>query len=159
MIDLAVFHQNLLGLNPEMTPPEFLLTKTHERLYKANRESARCGYLLQSAGSRESWEHLLGTFILAYGQTPQGNVTFAVSPSVQKWTGEQLKRIARRMFSSRASAPKASIDGLFRNFQRLIMGSSVLQITEPPRLVAYGFNDADVLPPWMRNRLLAPSQT
>lgn len=158
MIDLAVFHQNLLGLNPELTPPEFRLTKTHERLYTANRESARCGYLLQSTGNRESWEHLLGTFILAYGQTPDGAVTFAVSPPTQRWADEQLKRIARRIFRSRASASKASLEQLYKLFQRLTMGSSVLQISEPKRWVAYGFTDADILPPWMRNRLLSLSE-
>ena len=154
MIDLSVFHQSLLGLNPEKTPPEFLLTKTHERLYAASRESDRCGYLLHSSGSRESWEHLLGTFILAYGQTPQGNVIFAVSPPTQRWADDQLKKIVRRIFRSRAGAAKSSLRDLYRNFQKLIMGSNVLQISEPPRWVAYGFTDTDVLPPWMRNRLL-----
>jgi hypothetical protein len=155
MIDLAIFHQNLLGLNPAKTPPEFLLTKTHERLYTANRESARCGYLLHSRGSRESWEHLLGTFVLAYGQTPNGNVTFAVSPPAQRWVDEQLRIIARRIFKSRAGAAKASLEALYKSYQRLTIGSNVLQIAEPPRWVAYGFNDTDVLPPWMRNRLLS----
>jgi hypothetical protein len=159
MIDLPVFHKNLLGFNPDMTPPEFLLTKTHERLYVANRESARCGYLLPSSGSRESWEHLLGTFILAYGQTPEGNVTFAVSPPAQRWADEQLRKIARRIFRSRAGAAKSSLEGLYKNFQRLNMGSSVLQIPEPPRWVAYGFTDTDVLPPWMRNRLVSVGTT
>lgn len=154
MIDLAAFHQNLLGLNPEMTPREFLLTKTHERLYVANRDSARCGYLLQANAKRESWEHLLGTFVLAYGQTQQGQVTFAVSPPTQRWVDEQLRKIVRRIFRSRAGASKASLQGLYRNFQRIAMGSNVLQIPEPRRWVAYGFTDTDVLPPWMRNRLL-----
>lgn len=155
MIDLAVFHKNLLGFNPQLTPPEFRLTDTHERLYSASRESARCGYLLKSNGSRESWEHFLATFILAYGQTPRGNVAFAVSPATHRWADEQLARIVRRIFKTRAGASKASLEELFRNFQRLTMGSSVLQISEPARWVAYGFTDTDVLPPWMRNRLLS----
>jgi hypothetical protein len=154
MIDLAVFHKNLLGLNPEITPAEFLLTSTHERLYKASRESARHGYLLRSSGSRESWEHFLGTFVLAFGQTPSGDVTFAVSPPAQRWANEQIRKIARRIFNTRAGASKASLKELYGNYQRLAIGSNVLQISEPPRWVAYGFTDTDVLPPWMRNRLL-----
>jgi len=159
MIDLAVFHKNLLGLNPEITPPEFLLTSNHERLYKASRESGRHGYLLRSSGSRESWEHFLGTFVLAFGRTPEGYVTFAVSPLAQQWANEQIRKIARRIFNTRAGAAKASLQELYRNYQRLAMGSNILQISEPPRWVAYGFTDADVLPPWMRNRLLSAGQT
>jgi hypothetical protein len=154
MIDLAVFHRNLLGLDPKRTPVEFRLTKTHERLYAASRESARHGFLLPSNRNLESWEHFLGTFVLAYGQTPIGSVTFAVSAPVRRWANEQLKKVAHHIFSSRAKASRASIDDLFSKFQRLEIGSSVLQMAEPERWVAYGFTDEDILTPWMRNRLL-----
>ena len=65
-----------------------------------------------------------------------------------------VRKIARRIFNSRVGAAKSSLKELYRNYQRLVMGSSVLQIAEPSRWVAYGFTDADVLPPWMRNRLI-----
>jgi hypothetical protein len=155
-MDYAAFHQNLLGILPEKTPREFRITPAQERLYTASKESTKHGYLLVSSwDSRESWEHFLATFILAYAQTPTGEVAFAVSGSTQKWAGEQLKKIARHIFSTRAKASRASIQELYGYFQRLMMGSNILQLDEPTRWVAYGFNDADILPPWMRGHLLS----
>lgn len=158
MIDLVAFHQNLLGITPEKTPTAFRLTKAQERLYKASNGSTKHGYLLCSGKGLQSWEHFLATFILAYGQTPEGTVAFAVSAPTQKWANEQVKTIARHIFSSR-SRGKSSIGELFSKFQRLAMGSNVLQLAEPKRWVAYGFTETDVLPPWMRNRLINAGQS
>lgn len=155
MLDLAVFHQNLLGIDPEKTPPEFRITQSQKRLYTAGQRSSKHGFLFDSNQGLESWEHFLATFILAYGQTPTGVVAFAVrSGPTQKWVNEQIKKTARHIFGSRAKSKRKGIDELYANFQRLAMGSNILQLAEPERWVAYGFNEKDILPPWMRGRLL-----
>lgn len=160
MIDFVAFHKNLLGIDPQKTPKEFRLTDAQERLYAESHESARHGYLLTASKELKSWEHLVATFILAYGQTQEGSVTFAVSAPTHSWANAQIKKIAHHIFALRASLPKTSLQPLFVGFQRMAMGSNILQLMSPPdRWVAYGFSETDVLPPWMRNRLLNVGQS
>lgn len=155
-MDYVVFHQKLLGLDPEKTPAEFRVTPAQERLYRAaEKDIPRHGFLLPSGKSLESWEHFVATFVLAYAQTEAGPVAFAVSAATQKWTGEQVRKIARRIFHARAKSSRESVVQLYSYFQQLVIGSAVLQHPEPERWVAYGFHDHDLLPPWMRGRLLS----
>jgi hypothetical protein len=154
MIDYLVFHQNLLGIDPDKTPRAFRVTPAQQRLYAAA-EPPRHGFLLPSSKSLESWEHFLATFVLAYAQTQRGVVVFAVSAATQRWAGEQVKKIAHHIFGSRAKMPRKSIEELYGYFQNIVIGSNVLQVNEPARWVAYGFNEKDLLPPWMRGRLLS----
>lgn len=156
-MDYDAFHQNLLGKDPDRTPAEFCITPAQERLYRAaQKESPKRGFLLRSDKPLQSWEHFVATFILAYAQTPSGHVAFAVSAATQKWANDQVKTIARRIFQARARAhaSKESIRQLYSYFHRLSMGSNILQLAEPDRWVAYGFHEHDLLPPWMRGRLL-----
>lgn len=153
MIDYLVFHQNLLGIDPAKTPPAFRVTPAQERLYAAS--EPRHGFLLSSAKSLERWDLFLATFVLAYAQTPRGLVTFAVSAPTQRWADEQIKKIAHRIFGARAKMPRASVQELFDYFQKIATGSKILQVNEPARWVAYGFHERDILPPWMRGRLLS----
>jgi hypothetical protein len=156
MMDYAVFHQNLLGRDPKKTPSEFQITPTQERLYKAAKgEAPRHGFLLASNKPLESWERFVATFILAYAQTEKGPVAFAVSAATQRWANDQVKKVARRIFQARAASSREAVHQLYSYFQRLAIGSNVLQLTEPDRWVAYGFHDHDLLPPWMRGRLLS----
>ena len=148
------FHRNLLGIDPQKTPAAFWVTPLQEKLYMASEEDRKRGYLLDSSATLQSWEHFLATFVVAYSQARDGRVVFAVSAATHAWTNEQLKKVARRIFSTRAGADRASIQVLYNGFARLSIGSNVLRVDEPPRWVAYGFHDNDVLPPWMRGRLL-----
>lgn len=156
MLDYALFHQNLLGIHAEKTPTEFRVTPAQERLYRAaQRETPKRGFLLAPNKPLESWEHFVATFILAYAQTETGPVVFAVSAVTLKWANDQVRRVARHIFQARAKSSRESVEQLYSCFQRLAIGSNVLQLTEPERWVAYGFHDKDLLPPWMRGRLLS----
>ncbi len=157
MQDLAQFHQNLLGIDPDKTPSEYRLGSVHERLYE-EAQKGRHGGLLPYQASLENWDHFLATFVIAYAQTSQGDVFFAVSPPIHKWAAKQVQGVARHIFSARKKTPRATLMQLYNGFQLLGMGSNVLKIAEPPRWVAYGFHEKDVLPPWMRGKLAIPAR-
>lgn len=155
---LETFHQKLLGKDLEKTPEGFRLTERHKALYKAFEKGKR-GYVLpQKVTTREDFESFLATFVVAVYQTtlptPE-HVTVAVAKLVDQWALAQIKLIARHIFSLRKGASKADIEVLRSALHRISLGSSVLQIPEePPRWVAYGYTAQDVLPPWMRGRLV-----
>jgi len=152
MQDFAQFHQNLLGIDPDKTPANFRLSPIHQRLYD-EAQKGRHGGLLPHQGSLENWDHFLATFIVAYSQTNQGQVFFAVSASTHKWAINQVNAVARHIFATRKKTPKPTLVRLYQGLQALSMGSNVLRIAEPPRWVVYGFHEKDVLPPWMRGKL------
>lgn len=156
MQDYTRFHQNLLGIDPEKTPLNFRLSPVHQRIYSEAEKGKHGSLFAHQAASLEDWDHFLATFIIAYAQTKDGQVFFAVSASAQKWALQQVNVVARRIFASRKGSPKPMLHRLYQSFQLLSIGSNILQITEPPRWVAYGFHDKDVLPPWMRGKLAIP---
>jgi len=154
-MDYAVFHRKLLGLEPEKTPAEFQVTPIQERLYSAmGKATPRNGFLLESTESLERHDLFVATFVIAYAQTSSGTVVFAVSKASLRWANEQIRQIARRIFHTRAKASRDVLRQLYLSFERLSIGSNILQLPEPDRWVAYGFHDQDLLPPWMRGRLL-----
>lgn len=152
MRELAQFHQNLLGMDLDKTPVRFRISPIQRRLYDEIAKGKHGGFL-PSQASLENWDQFLATFVAAYAQTTDGMVLFVVSAPAQKWVLEQVKTVARRIFASRTGKGRSTIQRLFQCFQHLSVGSNVLQVSEPPRWVAYGFNDKDVLPPWMRGKL------
>ena len=155
MQNLAQFHQNLLGIDPDKTPETYRLGTLHQRLYE-EAQKGRHGALLPYQSPLENWDQFLATFVVAYSQTGNGDVFFAVSPPIHKWVAKQVQEVARHIFASRKKTPRATLMHLYKGFQALGIGSNVLKIAEPPRWVAYGFHEKDVLPPWMRGKLAAP---
>jgi len=156
-MDLETFHKKLLGQNPKRTPKEYLLTKKQQALYAAVEESDRRGFLALGA-NRQNFEKFLGTFVLAYHMTTfptKGDVYIVVSRIVEKWAVEQLKTIIRHIYHERKGASKETFDVIDDAINRMHVGSGSNQIDdEPDRWVAFGYNNLDVLPPWMRGRLI-----
>lgn len=150
---LEKFHQKLLGTDP---PPEYRLTETHMALYEAFGRGKR-GYVLSSLESRECPDKFLATLVVAIYQTTipsESEVYIAVSNPIQRWAVQQIRDTARHIFSCRKTAARQDIELLRSAIQRLQLGSKVIKIQEePPRWVAYGFHNKDLLPPWMRGRL------
>lgn len=155
-MDLEIFHEKLLGTTPSL---QYRLTSRHKALYLAY-EKGKHGYALPESNSREDPELFLATFVLAVHQTtfPEASrVVIAVARPVERWALEQIKTIARHIFSIRKGKSPEGIQMLKDAVHRLDLGSRVLQIDkEPPKWVAYGFHNQECLPPWMRGKLVKP---
>lgn len=151
------FHQNLLGKAQDPTPKAFRLSQVHQDLYAAFQADKR-GYRLLLNNSKEDEARFLATFVMALYLTNfpnEGKVIFVVSRGTEKWAVNQIKAIAHYIYRSRKGAPTSAISAIDEALRRIDLGSRALQIeTEPERWVAYGFTNQDILPPWMRGRLV-----
>lgn len=156
-MNLETFHQKLLGQNQDKTPKTFKLSETHKALYSAFDENKR-GYRLLLNGQKTDQDRFLATFVMAFYMTnfpAEGKVIFIVSRAVEKWAIDQIRDIARHVYKSRKGASESAITAIDGALQRIDIGSRALQIDgEPERWVAYGFTNQDLLPPWMRGRLI-----
>lgn len=156
-MDLETFHQRLLGKDQEKTPKNFKLSEVHKALYSAVEENKR-GFRLKLNGAKTDPERFLATFVLAFHMTAfptPGRVIFIVSRVTERWAVDQIKGIAYYVYRQRKGASKEAINAIDDALRNIDIGSRALQFeTEPERWVSYGFNSQDILPPWMRGRLL-----
>jgi hypothetical protein len=154
--NLEKFHRELLGKNPEVTPLRYRLSEVQRSLYSAVAEGKR-GYRMKSSGTKQDAERFLATFVVALRMTrvPTSQVTIIVAPSLRDWAVGQIKETVRHLYRERKNADPVAIQVLDSALGRLFIGTGALQLPEEPECwVAYGFNNQDLLPPWMRNCLL-----
>lgn len=152
-MDLETFHVKLLGKNP---PKSFKVADSHKVLYKAFDEGKR-GFSAASL-DRKDFDQFVATFVAAFYLTAfptPGKVCFAVARPVEKWAVEQIKTIVKYIYTIRKGVPQEAIEAIDSALKRMEIGSRVIQIEEEPeRWVSFGFNQQDILPPWMRGRLV-----
>lgn len=153
--DLETFHLNLLGRDPARTPERYHLTELQKRFYSAAEKGVR-GVLFDTPDNALNPELFVATFVVAFKLTQRGDTLIACTTrSVSDWVGEQINLVARHIFSSRKKATKKDIQVLYESFQKLVKGTRVLQRPEPMRWVAFGFTKSDVMPVWMRKKVLS----
>ena len=154
-MDVALFHQKLLGLNPLLTPSEYRLTSLHQRLYTAFESHGARGF----SGRDVSQAQFLATLVLALYQTRMPDdesthfVTILLPGSHNQVFGEHLEAFVRYVFRQR----KSQVEGvrvLRRAFKSLKQAHKLLQIDEPERWVILGFQADDFLPTWCQGRLV-----
>jgi len=150
---LDIFHQKLFKHSSS-----FPVTPKHRSLYEAFEQQEKRGYVLSDGGSREDAEKFLATFVLALHQTRfpnQNKVILAISSPVQGWATQQISSMVQHIFRTRKKASKETIQVIKESILQLHIGSNILQLEEEPeKWVAYGFHNKDLLPPWMRGRLI-----
>lgn len=87
-------------------------------------------------------------------------VIMLVAPSHDKWTMEQLDKLASRFLGTLKTAP-GSKEGRIRFvkligecFKKILVGSRLLQLPEvPDAWTSFGFSRVDLIPDWMREGL------
>jgi hypothetical protein len=99
------------------------------------------------------------------GTHPEGNPPFREESfqgsyllhpkGARGWVLESVKAEAAVIFTNlREHGRDKAIPTILTCFQKLRMGHQVLQLPEPPRWAAIGFERSDPIPEWMRIRLM-----
>lgn len=133
----------LLGIDP---------TDQHLKLYTAYADRDVRGFW--GTGNTEVF---LGTLVLALSQTiglsgEKQRVVMAMPKGRINWATGQTKEVAKYVFRCR-KGERDAILVLRDAFRQLAMASRILQITEPERWVAFGFEKGTTLPPWAPKKL------
>lgn len=154
-MDVALFHQALLGIDQIQTDPEFRLTSQHKRLYQGFASHGARGF----AGSDVSEGRFLATLVLALYQTrlPEDKATHEVAILMPKTLvplyRDRLEAVMRYVFRQRkGDRPGARI--LKQAFGSLKRAHRLLQINEPARWVIVGFEADTFLPSWAQGHML-----
>lgn len=151
-MDIAVFHQDLLGRNRQLTPQEFWLTDSLKKLYEEFPNGAR-GF----DSAKENEELFLGVFVAALAQTQRIYPVYFIVPKARmKWTFDRIEIVTRHMFKVR----KGKVEGVraIREALRQIRATSrAVSGEEPDRWVIFGYTNSDpLLPKWAKGRLVQP---
>lgn len=154
-MDVAIFHQKLLGIDQALTPPEYRLTAQHRRLYTAFASHGARGF----SGQLVSDARFLATLVLALYQTRMPDdqtmheVTILLPQSHEVFFRVQLETVMRHVFRQR-KGQVAGVRILKRSFESLKRTHRLLQINEPERWVILGFEADSLLPTWVQGHLL-----
>jgi hypothetical protein len=150
-MNLAKFHVKLFGHDPSETPEAYLITVSQLALYTGHTDLGFRGF----SNNERDEELFLATFVLALNQTQgtERTVLVVAQPHV-RWAIKQVETIARYAFRRRQGDPKEEVRVLRDAFYQLNLTSKVLRIDEPERWVIFGFNEADPLPIWAKDKLL-----
>lgn len=143
---LCRIHRGITGQDSE---------EAHEQLYRAY--PTLRGY----ASSALNLPYLQATIVLGLSQTymlhPERmtKTAFLVSPTAEKWALEQLDLILREIFDQcRQTGNLRVAQYLGAALKHFLIGNRILQIEEPTRWVAFGFDLDMPLPDWMKDSLL-----
>ncbi len=143
---LCRVHISLLDDDPD---------EEQERLYRAY-PTCR-GY----ADAAQNRSHFQATFVLGFAQTycisPERltRAALLISPVTEKWALDQLDCILGEIFARCRKEVNVTVAQQLRNaLENLIIGNRILQMEEPVRWAAYGFDLDMPLPDWMRGALL-----
>jgi hypothetical protein len=143
---LCRIHTSLLDEDPG---------EDQERLYRAYPKFRGYAY------SDHDHARFQATFVLGLAQTysmsPEKltRTAFLVSPVTEKWALARLDQILREIFDRCRKEAKIKVARfLGGSLENLLVGNRVLQIEEPVRWAAYGFDLDMPLPDWMKDALL-----
>jgi len=150
-MDLVSFHRGWLGIDPERTPKEFLVSPQQICLYGAFPKA-------RGFSSAEYDPNLfLGVLILALAQMApkSGHPVFLFTPKVHaEWVTEQMKTVARYMIRTRKNTP-GGVDLVKDVLSRIYLNTRPFQTpVEPARWAAFGLQKKDALPSWITEGLI-----
>jgi hypothetical protein len=150
-MDLVSFHRGWLGIDPERTPKEFLVSPRQTYLYGAFPKAR--GF---SSAERDP-DLFLGVLILALAQIApnSGQPVFLFTPKVHDaWVTEQLRTVARYMIRTRKDTP-GGVALVKDVLGRVYLNNRPFQTpVEPARWVAFGLQKKDALPSWIIEGLI-----
>lgn len=129
--------------------------ETHLTLYRAFPKSH--GY----KGHDQDLSRLQASLVLGIAQTyPSGGDSFQrvlfVYPSfMDEWVTDQIANTVKGIVVNLVQQDRIPAAKVVKNaLDKLLLGSRVLQIEEPPRWVAFGFDQDDLVPEWLKQGLL-----
>jgi hypothetical protein len=115
----------------------------------------------ESAGHLRGWLHssdsvFFATFFLAIALSDAGSktVTVIVPPAATKDFFDRTKSLARKVLESVKKDP-ARLEAYSKAIKSFTLASRPLQMDEPARWVAYGFDATSPIPDWLKARLEA----
>lgn len=152
-MDLVVFHQGLLGRDPNRTPAVFHVSDLHRRLYDAY-PAARGFSTPPTEGRHEG--RFLATLVLALAQTKPGDdrkVYLFVPRFHEPWARTRIEGVARHTIRCRKK-DAVGVRAMQAIFRQLTPCGDFAQVSEPDYWVAFGFSLAGKLPDWIGRRLI-----
>jgi hypothetical protein len=106
-------------------------------------------------------DRFLATLVLGMAQTyPFGGtayhpVALLVSKHAEEWAVGQIRQTVQEIIARLKSEDRVQGIQMVRGaLGALMLGCRALQIDEPPRWAAFGFDRADPIPEWMQGSLL-----
>lgn len=144
---LTDFHGRLYG-----TGGSYELNDVHRAFYAKIEE----GYHGVYSGPREG-HYLLAALTTALFHTTipsEGPSALILTPAAESWALQQTQQVWAALLQSRKHSGRKKVQPLVDAMYRVYMGSRPLAMTAPPdRWVAFGFQNAAMVPSWMKGAL------
>jgi hypothetical protein len=151
--ELNIFHDKILGRTPK--DRRYRATPRQKKLYRGYVNEDRRGF----ACMERDEELFIATLVLALrqvqfkGETDLHPVILAVPKALDAWAFSVSKDFYRAVLKRfRGDVTMAHL--MRKAFEKLLWEHRVLQIPEPPRWVAYGFDYTFPVPSWMEGRFV-----
>jgi hypothetical protein len=152
--DLNKFYDQLLGQTPK--DPRFKVSARKRQLFRGYIKEGKRGFACKAFDD----ELLVATLVLALrqvqfkGETDLHPVILAIPKALDAWAAEVSKDFYRAVMKQFRGDVTVARE-VRKAFEHLLWEHRVLQIPEPTRWVAYGFDYTFPLPTWMEGRLVA----